>query len=209
MLGNLIDFLENGKADKVSVTKSITELKLLNHRLNRQVRELEKKAKRAKKKARQLREKGNTKGSKVQAKGYLQFQKFANSIEAFRMNMEALLFKLEQSRSMNDFSGIVQEVATTLGGIKEQVKTPDLMKALTSINVDIESLNVAQELVQDQMGDIVGMDEEEVTDKDVDAVLEEIDSEIATQTAGDLPMAGFDEITEMEKEINRLKNQDK
>ena len=205
-LKDISKWLSGGKG-KDNVRSAEVKLKVFNKRLVRQTKKLEMSAKLARDKAVALRRQGDMDGSKFHARNYLQVKKQARAIDAFRTNMEGLLFKLEQASAVKDVSQIMTGIAQSIAALKKQLSIPQITEMMKNIDLDIEDFAVTQDLTAEGIDNIT-MDTA-VTDSDVSEVLGEIDAEIGAEMTVALPSAGSDEkIAELEKELHRLKNSD-
>jgi DNA polymerase/3'-5' exonuclease PolX len=174
----------------------------------RQTKKLEMNAKLARDKAVNLRKQGDMDGSKFHARNYLQTKKQGRAIEAFRTNMEGLLFKLEQAEAVKDVSQIMTGIAQSIASLKRQLSIPQITEMMKQIDLDVEDFAVTQEITAEGI-DSITLDTA-VTDSDVDEVLGEIDAEIQVEMGVALPSAGSatsdEKLAELEKELNRLKS---
>lgn len=173
----------------------------------RNVKKQEMSAKLARDKAVRLRQQGDLEGSKFHARNYLQVKKQARAIDAFRTNLEGLMFKLDQASAISDVAGIMKNIAQSVSQLKSTLSIPQITELMTSIDMDIEDFAVTQEITADGM-DSITLDTA-VTDGDVKEVLGEIDAEIGVELGGGLPsVTSSDKINELEKELDRLKSKD-
>jgi len=171
----------------------------------RQTKKLEMSAKLARDKAINLRKQGDMDGSKFHARNYLQVKKQARAIDAFRTNLEGMLFKLEQAEAVKDVAQIMTGIAQSVNALKNQLSLPQLTEMMKNIDIDMEDFAVTAEITTEGI-DTITLDTA-VTDSDVNEVLGEIDAEIQVEMGVALPSAGSDEkIAELEKELNRLKS---
>lgn len=197
-------WLSGGKK-KDTVRSATVKLKVFNKRLMRQTKKMEMTSKLARDKAVKLRKEGDLDGSKFHARNYLQIKKQARAIDHFRINLESLTFKLEQANAVNDVAQIMTSIASSLNQIKNQLSIPQITELMDGISMDIEDFDVAQEITSDGMESV--MMDTAVTDDQVDEVLGEIDAEIGTEIGAALPSVDPDgKIKELEKELNRLRN---
>jgi hypothetical protein len=202
-LKDISKWLSGGK--KNNIRSAEVKLKVFNKRLMRQTKKLEMSAKLARDKAVALRRQGDMDGSKFHARNYLQVKKQGRAIDAFRTNMEGLLFKLEQASAVKDVSQIMTGIAQSIATLKKQLSIPQITEMMKNIDLDIEDFAVTQDITAEGIDNIT-MDTA-VTDSDVTEVLGEIDAEIGAEMTVSLPSAGSDEkIAELEKELHRLKD---
>ena len=204
-LKDISKWLSGGKG-KDNIRSATVKLKVFNKRLLRQSKKLEMSAKLARDKAVNLRKQGDMDGSKFHARNYLQVKKQARAIDAFRTNMEGLLFKLDQAEAVKDVSQIMTGIAQSVAALKNQLSIPQITEMMKQIDIDVEDFAVTQEITAEGI-DSITLDTA-VTDSDVNDVLGEIDAEIQVEMGVALPSAGADDqkIAELEKELNRLKS---
>nr|AKC94899.1 putative Vps2/24/46-like protein [uncultured organism] len=203
-LKDISKWLSGGKNKGGSSSPAI-KLKVFNKRLMRQTKKLEISAKLARDKAVNLRKEGDMEGSKFHARNYLQTKKQARAIDGFRTNLEGLLFKIEQANAVKDVAQIMTGIAQSLSTLKNQFSIPQLTEMMKSIDIDMEDFAVTAEITSEGI-DSIQLDTA-ITDSEVNNVLGEMDAEIQVEMGVALPSAGSDEkITELEKELNRLKS---
>ena len=202
-LKDISKWLSGGKKKEV---RPSTKLKVFNKKLMRQTKKMEMSAKLARDKAVNLRKQGDMEGSKFHARNYLQVKKQARAIDAFRTNMEGLLFKLDQAEAVKDVSQIMTGIAQSIASLKRQLSIPQLTEMMKQIDLDVEDFAVTQEITAEGI-DSITLDTA-IVDSEVDDVLGEIDAEIQVEMGVALPSAGADDqkIAELEKELNRLKS---
>jgi len=205
-MGFLKDISKWLSGDRKKGVRPSTKLKVFNKKLMRQTKKMEMSAKLARDKAVNLRKQGDMEGSKFHARNYLQVKKQARAIDAFRTNMEGLLFKLDQAEAVKDVSQIMTGIAQSITSLKSQLSIPQITEMMKQIDLDVEDFAVTQEITAEGI-DSITLDTA-VTDSDVTEVLGEIDAEIQVEMGVALPSAGADDqkIAELEKELNRLKS---
>ncbi len=192
---------DSGKGDKTLST--ITKLKVFNKRLTVQARHLDQKSQLARRKAIELRKKGDNNGSRMQMKSHLQMQAWKNNIEGFQLKLEGLQYKLEQAKAMKDVSGILTSIASTIQGLSQSVSAPEISQLVEKIDINISDFDVTQEVASEGMENLGSTDQ--ISDATLDKALEEVDAEISAETGTALPSAGAGKISELEKEIQKLK----
>jgi hypothetical protein len=205
LLNKINDWLSSslGGNKEKKLRTAITQLKLLNTRLTKQAMNQNRMAQYTKRKAIELRKKGDIEGSKVQMKTSLQSQAWANNIENFRLKLEGLQFKLEQSKAVKDVATILVDVAATMQGLSQSVSMPDITKSLEDIDLGISNLDITQEVAAEGMEQLGATDQ--IPDEVVDKALEEVDAEIEVETENALPSAGKAATDELERELQSLK----
>jgi len=193
------------------VRSTITSLKIFNRRLQRQIRKMEQQGKLAKKKAIERRKAGDIPGSRLHMKSYLQFTKWSHSTENFRVRLDGVQFKLQQAKAMNDFSGVAQEIVGVLGELQNTVKAPELGKMLSQLDLGFGNMEAMFGETTEQLEVSDDASASGVSDEEVDMALAEVDAELSLDTRQALPsvpgLAETGEISDLEKEIARLKSQ--
>ena len=193
------------------VRSTITSLKIFNKRLQRQIRKMESQGKLAKKKAIERRKAGDIPGSRLHMKSCLQFTKWSHSTENFRVRLDGVQFKLEQAKAMNDFSGVAQEIVGVLGELQNTVKAPELGKILSQLDLGFGNMESMFSETSEQLEISDDASSSGVSDEEVDMALAEVDAELSLDTREALPsvpgLADTGEISDLEKEIARLKSQ--
>jgi len=193
------------------VRSTITSLKIFNRRLARQIRKMEQQGKLAKKKAIERRKAGDIPGSKLHMKSSLQFIKWSHSTENFRVRLDGVQFKLQQAKAMNDFSGVAQEIVGVLGDLQNTVKAPELGKMLSQLDLGFGNMEAMFGETSEQLEISDDASASGVSDEEVDMALAEVDAELSLDTRQALPsvpgLVDTGEISDLEKEIARLKSQ--
>lgn len=205
VMGSLKKFTKwlSGGKNGSSATSSITKIKIFIKRLQRQSKKLNAQAKIAKRKAVDLRKKGDMSASRMHMRSSLQNQKWALGIDNFVLQIQSLQFKLEQAKAVEDVSGILEDVAFTIAGLQNAVSAPQISELVEQIDIGMQDFDVTQEITQTGLESMNVSTE--VTDDELDNALAEVDSEISVETGEALPSAGNSKISELEKEIQRLK----
>ncbi len=224
-MGSLKKFVKWLSGDKVSngsggkkdpVRSTIIGVKIFTRRLNRQVKKMEVQAKRSRKKAIKRRKAGDLSGSRLHMKSSLQFRKWANATDNFRVRMEGVKFKLEQAQAMNDFSSVAKDIAGILGQLQQTVKAPEIANLLSQLDLGFGNIEAMMGEVTDSLEDSEAASVNSVSDDEVDDALAEIDAELSIDTRSALPSApsavgaskkqGDEDISDLEAEIQKLKN---
>jgi DNA-binding FrmR family transcriptional regulator len=206
-MGSLKDFgnwLSGGKGGKSNTaTSSITKMRIFIKRLARQSAKLNSQAAISRRKAVELRKKGDLSSSRMHMKASLQNKRWAEGIDNFSLQLQGLQFKLEQAKAIDDVNSILQGVAKAVNGLQANVSAPQISELVESIDIGIQDFDVVQEMTEDGLQAM--NTSSEVTEADIDSALAEVDSEISVETGQVLPTAGDGKISELEKEIQRLK----
>jgi Snf7 protein len=203
-----------GKKEPVDKVRSaITSLKIFNKRLARQVKKMEAQGKLSRKKAVEGRKRGDIPGSKLHMKSYLQYQKWSNSTDNFRVRMEGVQFKLEQAKAMQDFSGVAQDIAGVLGELQHDVQAPQISQLIGQLDLGFGNMEAMMNETTEQLEISDNASSTGVDDDEVEAALMEVDAELSIGQRSALPSVpgavaqDEDELDDLEAEIAKLKSQ--
>ena len=197
------NWLSGSGKDKYNATSSLTKLRIFTRRLQRQGQKLNVQAAQARRKAVDLRKKGDNSSSRVHMRSYLQNKKWAEGIDRYILQIQSLEFKLEQAKAAKDVQDILEGVAQAVGALQADVSAPQISQLVEQIDMGIQDFDVVQEMTESGLESMNATGE--VTDNELDEALAEVDSEISVETGQALPSAEGNKISELEKEIKRLK----
>ena len=204
-LKDLSKWLSGGKKKPDTVRAASIKLKVFNKRLLRQSKKLDMTAQQARDKAVRLRQQGDLQGSEFQARNFLQVKKQATAVDSFRSNLESLQFKLEQASAIKDVAGIMGDIQGSLSLLKSQLSLPELAEVMKNLDMDMADFEVSHEIASEGMDNVTV--DTAVTDADVKSFLGEVDAELQVEMGGELPsVVPEGKISELEKELDRLKN---
>ena len=184
--------------------KLIFRLDVFCRKLDLQRKMLEKESSKSRQRAKKYRLAGNMDATRMYLQHQLRFQKWALSVDSYRLRIEGLQTQLRQSEAMGEVAKILGQLNSALGGLKNQVKVPEVAKLVDQIEGNLRHFEMTQEVAE------AGMDRmavsTEVTDGEVKDALKELDSEIEIETGTSLPEPEK-RVSELEKEIERLKEE--
>ncbi|MHA1793615.1 MAG: Snf7 family protein [Promethearchaeota archaeon] len=205
LIERLKSWLFKTEDPRKAMRKAKIKLRLFIKRIERQRLKLESQAMAAKKRAVELRKKGENEAARNYIKSYLQFSGWSRGIERFKLQLDALTFKIETASNMTELSDTLQGVGTALQGLLS-LKLPNMEEVLSSIDMNLDEFNLMFETTGEAMEMMGATDDLEITDKQIDNVLEEIDSEILVETSKNLPSAQGARTSSLQDEIQRLRN---
>jgi hypothetical protein len=186
------------------LNKLIFKLDVFCRKLDLQRKMLEKQASTSRQRAKKYRLTGNMDATRMYLQHQLRFQKWALSVDAYRLRIEGLQTQLRQSQAIGDVAKILGQLNSALGGLKNQVKVPEVAQLVDQIEGNLRHFEMTQEVAE------AGIDRmavsTEVTDGEVKDALKELDSEIEIETGTSLPEPEK-RVSELEKEIQRLKEE--
>ncbi|MFW9934236.1 MAG: Snf7 family protein [Promethearchaeota archaeon] len=184
--------------------KLIFRLDVFCRKLDLQRKMLEKEASKSRQRAKKYRLQGNMDATRMYLQHHLRFQKWALSVDAYRLRIEGLQTQLRQSEAMGEVAKILGQLNSALGGLKNQVKVPEVAKLVDQIEGNLRHFEMTQEVAEAGMERMAVSTE--VTDGEVKDALRELDSEIEVETGTSLPEPEK-RVSELEKEIERLKEE--
>ncbi len=205
----LIDSLKNWlfkKEDpKKSMRRAKIKLKLFIGRLERQRAKMEAQSLVAKKRAIEARKRGDNESAANYVKSHLQFRGWTTGIEKFKLQLDALMFKVETAVNVTDLNETFVQVGQALQGLN-QLNMPNMADVLSSIDMNLEEFNLMFEGAGESMELMGSTDDVQISDKQIGAVLDEIDSEILVETSDQLPSAVGTKISGLQSELERLRD---
>lgn len=185
--------------------KAKIKLKLFVRRLERQRLKLEKQSEAAKRRATELRKKGDNESARNFIKSYLQFSGWGRGIEKFKLQLETLQFKVESAANMTDLSETLEQVGQALFGLMN-LKLPNMEDILSNIDMNLDEFNFMFESAGESMEMMGATDDLEISDKNINEALAQIDSEILIEASDQLPSAKGSKVSSLQDELERLKN---
>ena len=212
-LKKFAQWLSNGGAKKEPEASPLIKMKIFNKRLARQIQKMEVQERTARKKAIDARKNGDIPGSKLHMKSSLQYRKWAHSTENFRVKMEGIQFKLEQAKAMEQFSKVATDIASTLHGLQDTVKAPEIAKMLTELDLGFGNMESVMNETTAQLEISEGASSSAVSEEEVEQALAEVDTEMSLDHSTVLPSTPISvgdanaEIDDLEEEIKKLKAQ--
>jgi len=186
------------------LNKLIFRLDVFCRKLDLQRKMLEKQASTSRQRAKKYRLSGNMDATRMYLQHQLRFQKWALSVDAYRLRIEGLQTQLRQSQAIGDVAKILGQLNTALGGLKNQVKVPEVAQLVDQIEGNLRHFEMTQEVAEAGIERMAVSTE--VTDGEVKDALKELDSEIEIETGTSLPEPEK-RVSELEKEIQRLKEE--
>lgn len=182
----------------------IFRLDVFCRKLDLQRKMLEKEASKSRQKAKKYRLQGNMDAVRLYLQHHLRFQKWALSVDAYRLRIEGLQTQLRQSEAMGEISKILGQLNAALSGLRTQVRVPEVAQLVDQIEGNLRHFEMTQEVAE------AGMERmsvsTEVTDGEVTNALTELDQEIEVETGTALPQPEK-RVAELEEEIRRLKEE--
>ncbi|MFX0168809.1 MAG: Snf7 family protein [Candidatus Hodarchaeota archaeon] len=186
------------------LNKLIFRLDVFCRKLDLQRKMLEKEASSSRQRAKKYRLSGNMDATRMYLQHQLRFQKWALSVDAYRLRIEGLQAQLRQSQAIGDVAKILGQLNAALGGLKNQVKVPEVAQLVDQIEGNLRHFEMTQEVAEAGIERMAVSTE--VTDGEVKDALKELDSEIEIETGTSLPEPEK-RVSELEKEIQRLKEE--
>ncbi|MFX1562945.1 MAG: Snf7 family protein [Promethearchaeota archaeon] len=184
--------------------KLIFRLDVFCRKLDLQRKMLEKEASKSRQKAKKYRLQGNMDAVRLYLQHHLRFQKWALSVDSYRLRIEGLQTQLRQSEAMGEISKILGQLNVALSGLRTQVRVPEVAQLVDQIEGNLRHFEMTQEVAEAGMERMTVSTE--VTDGEVTNALTELDQEIEVETGTALPQPEK-RVAELEEEIRRLKEE--
>jgi hypothetical protein len=187
-----------------NLKKLIFRLDVFCRKLDLQRKMLEREASKSRQKAKKYRLAGNMDAVRLYLQHHLRFQKWALSVDAYRLRIEGLQTQLRQSEAMGEVAKILGQLNAALGGLKSQVKVPEVAQLVDQIEGNLRHFEMTQEVAEAGMERMAVSTE--VTDTEVRDAMKELDQEIEIETGTALPEPEK-RVSELEAEIRKLKEE--
>ncbi len=184
--------------------KLIFRLDVFCRKLDLQRKMLEREASKSRQKAKKYRLAGNMDAVRLYLQHHLRFQKWALSVDAYRLRIEGLQTQLRQSEAMGEVAKILGQLNAALGGLKSQVRVPEVAQLVDQIEGNLRHFEMTQEVAEAGMERMAVSTE--VTDTEVKDAMKELDQEIEIETGTALPEPEK-RVSELEAEIRKLKEE--
>lgn len=184
--------------------KLIFRLDVFCRKLDLQRKMLEREASKSRQKAKKYRLAGNMDAVRLYLQHHLRFQKWALSVDAYRLRIEGLQTQLRQSEAMGEVAKILGQLNAALGGLKSQVRVPEVAQLVDQIEGNLRHFEMTQEVAEAGMERMAVSTE--VTDTEVRDAMKELDQEIEIETGTALPEPEK-RVSELEAEIRKLKEE--
>lgn len=206
LLSTLHSWLFKKEDPKKAMRRSKVKLKLFISRLDRQRAKMEAQSNAAKKRAVEARRKGDNETAAQYAKSFLQFKGWTRGVEKFKLQLDALAFKVETAVNVTDLNDTLVGVGKALQGLS-MLNMPNMEEVLSSIDMNLEEFNLMFESTGESMEMMGSVEDQQITDKQINGVLEEIDSEIMIETTDQLPSAAGQKVSGgLQDELERLRD---
>jgi len=186
------------------LSKLIFRLDVFCRKLDLQRKMLEREASKSREKAKKYRLNGNMDAVRLYLGHHLRFQKWALSIDGYRLRIEGLQTQLRQSEAVGEVAKLLGQLNAALGGLRTQVRVPEVAQLVDQIEGNLRHFEMTQEVAE------AGMERmsvsTEVTDGEIKQALGELDQEIEVETGTALPQPEK-RVSELEAEIRKLKEE--
>jgi len=184
--------------------KLLFRLDVFTRKLDLQRKMLEREASKCRQKAKKYRLQGNMDAVRLYLQHHLRFQKWALSVDAYRLRIEGLNTQLRQSEAISDVAKILGQINAALSGLRHQVRVPQVAQLVDQIEGNLRHFEMTQEVAEEGMERMAVSTE--VTDAEVSQALRELDQEIEVETGTALPEPER-RVAELEAEIRKLKEE--
>lgn len=178
-------------------------LELVNRNLLYQRKQLEKESKAQFNKAKKYRLEGNNQGSRLYMEHRLRFQKWAISVDTYRLNIEGLIHQIKMAKSHVEIAKNLSSVQRSLKSLLKNVEIPKLGEMMSDLQRNLQQFDLTGEYIQDgvEEGTQTSL---QVTEYDIKEGMAQLDAEIEAEAKKTL-LPPSEKMVELEKEIKKLK----
>lgn len=190
---------------KDNYNKLINNLDLFNRNLTYQRKQLEKESKYNFMRAKKYRLEGNDQGARGYIQNRIRFQKWAISVDSYRLNLEGLIHKIKMAKSNVEITKYLASVQRSIKSLVSAVKIPKLGELMTGLQQNLQQFDLTGEFIEDHIEEGTQLNLQ-VSDNEIDEAMEQLDSEIGAEAKKEL-LPPSERMVELEKEIKKLKEE--
>ncbi len=194
-------WLKGGGTGTQSTRKWIVRLRMVEKRMLRQRKKLQKEEKHILKEVEKAIEDGDMSTARLLAKDVAKNRHMAQACQQMASRVKGIKFKLEQAAATQAIGKDLKGVVKTLHSMNAQLKIPQLEGVLNQMEVETERIDIATEAM-DEGFEMMTSDVEE--DAVVEKILGEISASKAAKVDFGLPSPDI-RSQELQKELEKIK----
>lgn len=123
---------------------------------------------------------------KIQAKDLVRTRRYVEKFYSMRTQLQAISLRIQTVRTNEQMMQSMKGATQILGSMNRSMNLPALQRIAMEFERENDIMDQRQEMMDDAIDDITGVDEEEETDEIVEQVLEEIGVDLR-QAMGEAP----------------------
>ncbi len=203
MVRDLLSWLVSGKSDK-SNRSHITNLKVVERRLERSKKKLENKERQNERKIRTALQKGDMEAARLYANDVVRSRKWARGYQSLVSKIDGLIFKLERTDAVQSLAGEMRSVANSLREASAALNMEGLDDTVKDLESTMENVDIASDMMEDSVDGLFSAD---IDESEVDNLLGEYGAEVGVTASTGLPTAPVtnSKVSDLENEIEQLR----
>ncbi|MEA2071841.1 MAG: Snf7 family protein [Asgard group archaeon] len=199
VFGKFIRWLGGGK----STRDYIIDLKMVNKRLERSAKKLEKDEAKLQRKTREAMRKGLMDQARLYASNVARNRKWVYSYTRLTTRIEGIIFRLEQADSVQQLAGELKGMVGALRQINANLNAPEISALVNDLERSFEGIEMTTDMMDDDFESMMSLD---VDETEVDKIMGEIGTEIGVGAETGLPTPDI-RSDELAREIEELRKE--
>lgn len=181
-------------------------MRMLDKRLDRQRRKIQKEELKMKKEVKQALKNDDLDTARLFAKDMARSRKMAYNLQKLRSQVKTMTFKLEQASAIQQVGMDLRGLVKTLYQVNRRLQVPQMDQLLFAMENEMENLNLASETIEEGL-DAVSFESDE-EDSEANEILEEMQASRVAETASSLA-SGSDTLSDdIEERLKKLKGEE-
>ena len=193
-------------ARKQNLNKFIVKMRMLDKKLDRQRRKIQKDEMKMKKEVKKALNEDDLDTARLFAKDMARSRKMAYNLQKLRSQVKTMTFKLEQASAIQQVGMDLRGLVKTLYQVNRQIQVPQMEQLLFAMENEMEHLNVATETIEEGLDSVSFESDEE--DSEANQILEEMQASRVAEAASSLA-SGSDTLSDdIEDRLKKLKGEE-
>lgn len=189
---------------KQNLNKFIVNMRMLDKRLDRQRRKIQKDELKMKKEVREALEKDDMDTARLFAKDMARSRKMAYNLQTLRSRVKTMTFKLEQANAVQQIGMDLRGLVKTLYKVNRSLNVSGMENILFAMENEMEHLNITTETIEEGLDSMTLEGEDE--DQEANKILEEMKATRVAETTSSL--ASGDSLSDdIEERLKKLRSQ--
>ncbi|KAL8639546.1 MAG: hypothetical protein Q9228_003424 [Teloschistes exilis] len=134
---------------------------------------------------------------KIQAKDLVRTRRYIDKFYSMRTQLQAISLRIQTVRSNEQMLQSMKGATSLLGSMNRQMNLPALQRIAMEFEKENDVMDQRQEMMDDAIDDVTGLEDEEEGDEVVNKVLDEIGVDLGQSEASSLTRANLAAILQM------------
>jgi division protein CdvB (Snf7/Vps24/ESCRT-III family) len=176
---------------------------MVNKRLARSAKKLEKGEAKLQRKTREALRKGLMDQARLYASNVARNRKWVYSYTRLTTRIEGIIFRLEQADSVKQLAGELKGMAGALRQVNASLNAPEISALIDDLENSFEGIEMTTDMMDDDFENMMSLD---VDETEVDKIMGEVGTEIGLGAETGLPTPDI-RSAELAKEIEELRKE--